>query len=130
FAGRAPPLAAPRSPLAARSPPPAARPQRPRLLAPGLGLAQRSRTMRRSISVWARAVAAGTTFATVALFLLVLPAAHVCAQSQPRRDDPRETPKVRRLVLRGVDHADVRDLEKSISTQRSLCKNLLLEMFC
>ena len=41
-----------------------------------------------------------------------------------------ETPEVRTLVWRGVDHVERKDLERSIETQSSTCKTLLFEPFC
>jgi len=41
-----------------------------------------------------------------------------------------EAPEVRALDINGVAHVDVRDLERSISTQATKCRSLLLEPFC
>src|SRR5438034_304260 len=41
-----------------------------------------------------------------------------------------ETPEVRTLVWRGVDHVERKDLERSIETQSSRCKTFLFEPFC
>lgn len=46
------------------------------------------------------------------------------------RDDHRESPEVRKLVIDGAKHVDVHDLKKSISTQASACRNLILEVIC
>jgi outer membrane protein insertion porin family/translocation and assembly module TamA len=46
------------------------------------------------------------------------------------RDDQRNSPEVRRLVIDGAKNVDVHDLKKSISTQASACRNLILEVFC
>jgi len=60
----------------------------------------------------------------------------VCALALPSallaqaRDDHTESPEVRRLIIDGADHVDVHDLKKSISTQASACRNLILEVFC
>ncbi|HKO14851.1 MAG TPA: BamA/TamA family outer membrane protein [Gemmatimonadaceae bacterium] len=66
--------------------------------------------------------------ALVMFALLILATPRLRAQST--RNDQRESPEVRRLVLHGVDHVDRRDLAKSLSTQASQCKSLLLEVFC
>jgi outer membrane protein insertion porin family/translocation and assembly module TamA len=50
------------------------------------------------------------------------------AQSGP--DDHVEAPEVRRLVLRGVAHVDRIDLERSIATRASSCRNLFVQIFC
>jgi outer membrane protein insertion porin family len=47
-----------------------------------------------------------------------------------QRDDQREAPEVRDLVLNGVHGVGKRDLERSISTTKSQCKSLLLIAFC
>src|SRR5688572_16019656 len=47
-----------------------------------------------------------------------------------QRDDQREAPEVRDLVLRGVHGVSRRDLERSIATTQSECKSLLLVPFC
>ncbi len=39
-------------------------------------------------------------------------------------------PEVRRLVLDGVKHVDVLDLEKSISTRASSCRSFVISVFC
>lgn len=57
---------------------------------------------------------------------LALPAA-LPAQA---RDDQGGSPEVRKLVIDGATHVDVHDLKKSISTQASECRNLILEIFC
>jgi outer membrane protein insertion porin family len=45
-------------------------------------------------------------------------------------DDQRASPEVRKLVIDGAEHVDVHDLKKSISTQASGCRNLILEPIC
>jgi len=50
----------------------------------------------------------------------------LCAQ----RNDQREAPEVRDLVLNGVHGVGRRDLERSIATTKSECKSLLLIAFC
>lgn len=52
----------------------------------------------------------------------------VAAQSDRAHRQP--APEVRSLVFKGVKHVDPRDLQKSIYTQASNCKNLLLYPFC
>ena len=44
--------------------------------------------------------------------------------------DQREAPEVRDLELNGVHGVGRRDLERSIATTKSQCKNLLLMLFC
>ena len=39
-------------------------------------------------------------------------------------------PEVRSLVLDGVKHVDLHDLEKSLSTHASRCRSLVIEPFC
>ncbi len=75
-------------------------------------------------SPWARAVAAGLTAAT----LLVGTSPRLHAQDKP--NDPHETPEVRKLTWRGVDHVDTHDLEKSIATRASECRSLIIQVFC
>jgi outer membrane protein assembly complex protein YaeT len=53
-----------------------------------------------------------------------------CLRAQAAPDDHREAPEVRNLTLRGVTHVDPTDLQKSLSTQATTCKNVLLEPFC
>lgn len=48
------------------------------------------------------------------------------AQTRTRHD----APEVRTLVLKGVTHVDVTDLLRSISTQPSKCRSLLLQVVC
>src|ERR1043165_5592608 len=52
------------------------------------------------------------------------------APSSRAQSNHVETPEVRALILRGVQNVDRRDLEKSIATQATACKNLLFEVFC
>jgi outer membrane protein assembly factor BamA len=47
-----------------------------------------------------------------------------------QREDQREAPEVRDLVLKGVHGVSTRDLERSIHTSQSECKSLLLMPFC
>ena len=44
--------------------------------------------------------------------------------------DQRETPEVRKLKFEGVSRVDASDLEKSISTRASKCRNLILMVIC
>jgi len=50
--------------------------------------------------------------------------------AQSTRDQEREAPEVRGLILKGVKHVDVQELLKSMSTQSSKCRSLLLRPFC
>jgi outer membrane protein insertion porin family len=52
------------------------------------------------------------------------------AAAQNTRNQQREAPEVRKLAFDGVRHVDVNDLAKSISTQASKCRSLLLMPFC
>lgn len=61
------------------------------------------------------------------LGLLITPS---FARAQNTHDQQREAPEVRRLDITGVKHVDLHDLSKSISTQASTCRSLLLEVFC
>jgi outer membrane protein assembly factor BamA len=76
--------------------------------------------MHRPISVWVAAFAAG-------VMLAVSPQR---ASAQNTHDLQREAPEVRQLIITGVKHVDVRDLERSISTQATKCRSLVLEPFC
>jgi len=76
--------------------------------------------MCRPVSLWAAAFVVGAT--------LAVSPQRVSAQNT--HDMQREAPEVRRLVFNGVSHIDVRDLERSISTQATKCRSLLLEPFC
>lgn len=70
---------------------------------------------------------AGAVAVAVGMALLLLPP---MLRAQTPADEHREAPEVRKLVLKGVNHVDRQDLEKSISTQASSCKSVLLEPFC
>jgi len=64
---------------------------------------------------------------------LALACACVLALSTPGaalRAQDNSSPEVRGLVLRGVEHVDVNDLTKSISTRPSRCRSLLIQVFC
>ncbi len=61
------------------------------------------------------------------LFLAVPVLARAQAKS---KDDPRETPEVRKLVFHGVQSVDQVDLEKSIATDATACRNILLTPIC
>jgi outer membrane protein assembly factor BamA len=50
--------------------------------------------------------------------------------AQDTHDLQREAPEVRKLDITGVKHIDQRDLERSISTQGTKCRSLVLEPFC
>jgi outer membrane protein insertion porin family/translocation and assembly module TamA len=61
---------------------------------------------------------------------LALPSALPSALRAQARDEQRGSPEVRKLVIDGAEHVDVHDLKKSISTQASGCRNIILEVFC
>jgi outer membrane protein insertion porin family len=50
--------------------------------------------------------------------------------AQNTRDEQREAPEVRSLVFKGVEHVDVHELSKTISTQASKCRSLIIAPFC
>jgi len=62
------------------------------------------------------------------LLWLLLPPARLPAQS--KSDDHIEAPEVRSLVIRGVDNVDQHDLERSIYTRASECRNFFTQIFC
>jgi len=80
-----------------------------------MGVAHDDPVMRRPFIAWVFALLAG-----------VVPV----LQAQNTRDQQREAPEIRKLSLNGVKHVDVNDLSKSISTQASKCRSLLLQVFC
>jgi outer membrane protein insertion porin family len=51
-------------------------------------------------------------------------------RAQAGRDDQREAPEVKKLVLEGVKVVDRAELQKSIATEASGCKGLLFAPFC
>jgi len=53
-----------------------------------------------------------------------------CAAALPAQQRDTAPPEVRRLVMEGVKHVDVQDLEKSISTRASSCRSFVIEIFC
>lgn len=63
-----------------------------------------------------------------AVLLLATVSSGLFAQST--RDQEREEPEVRGLTMKGVKHVDVQDILKSISTQASKCRSLLIRPFC
>ena len=85
----------------------------------GVQLAIHGRAMSCTAARWAWALAAG--------MLLLLPAAGIAQTPTP---DQRNAPEVRKLAFKGVKHVDQHDLEKSISTQASKCRSLILLPFC
>jgi outer membrane protein insertion porin family/translocation and assembly module TamA len=86
--------------------------------------------MRQPLAPGARcAVLGGRATRAVALAALLFPASHA-ARAQAVRVTPHKTPEVRKLVLHGVKHVDVHDLEQSIETRASGCKSFLLWPFC
>jgi outer membrane protein assembly factor BamA len=54
-----------------------------------------------------------------------LPAAPVAAQ-----DRDEERPRVERITFRGVDALDTRELRRSIATEQTRCRSVLLRPFC
>jgi outer membrane protein assembly factor BamA len=53
-----------------------------------------------------------------------------CAATLPAQQRDTAPPEVRRLVMEGVKHVDVQDLEKSISTRASSCRSFVIAIFC
>ncbi|HEX8941906.1 MAG TPA: BamA/TamA family outer membrane protein [Gemmatimonadaceae bacterium] len=76
--------------------------------------------MCRPVSLWAAAFAVGVTIAVSPQRMT----------AQNTHDMQREAPEVRKLDVTGVKHIDVRDLERSISTQVTKCRSMVLEPFC
>jgi outer membrane protein insertion porin family len=70
--------------------------------------------------MWALALAAASVVSMYPSWL----------RAQNTRDQQREAPEVRKLAFEGVEHVDLSDLSKSISTRPSKCRNLLLTPFC
>jgi outer membrane protein assembly factor BamA len=71
---------------------------------------------------WLRVAVAG---------FVVLAAVPETASTQAKvNPNPHEAPELKKLVLRGVQHVDIVDLEKSISTQASSCRSLVVALFC
>ena len=66
--------------------------------------------------------------AALALFALAVVPAR--ASGQNGKNDQIDSPEVTRLTLRGVKAVEKSDLLKSISTDRSHCRSLLLKPFC
>jgi outer membrane protein assembly factor BamA len=62
------------------------------------------------------------------VFLLAL--GSVPALAQNTRDQQREAPEVRKLVISGVKHVDKTDLSKTLQTRASKCRNLILQVVC
>src|SRR5438477_10907412 len=75
----------------------------------------------------ARARAAMGAGAAVVLTLFSCP---FRVDAQAARNEHREAPEVRRLILRGVKRVDAQDLARSIATLASSCKSMLWEPFC
>src|SRR5688572_26252892 len=73
-----------------------------------------------------RRVRARTVASTMVAAVLAFAPAILYAQ----REDQREAPEVRDLVLNGVRGVSKLDLERSIATTESECKSLLLLPFC
>ena len=66
----------------------------------------------------------------VVLAALVAVGGPLSAQSSSPEDDELEAPEVTKLTIRGVKAVDKAELEKSISTDESGCKGLILTPFC
>jgi outer membrane protein assembly factor BamA len=66
----------------------------------------------------------------IALAAALLLAAALPAFAQAPRPEKQSTPEVTRLTIRGVKNLDQHDLEKSIATQASKCRTLLVQPFC
>lgn len=99
------------------------------LFAAGASLACIARAMR--IVRFARASDARQKrwYSIATCFLLAATATVLHAQAKtPANQNP--SPEVKKLVMHGVKHVDQHDLEKSIATQASKCRSLLLEPFC
>ncbi|MBA3559721.1 MAG: BamA/TamA family outer membrane protein [Gemmatimonadaceae bacterium] len=54
----------------------------------------------------------------------------ISAGTLPAQDDELERPEVLKLVFEGVDKANKGELQRSIATEESHCKNLLAKPFC
>lgn len=65
-----------------------------------------------------------------ALALLALAAVPARAWAQSGKDDQIDSPEVRRLSLQGVHAVEKSELLRSISTEQSHCRSLLLKPFC
>src|SRR5215468_9202748 len=76
--------------------------------------------MRHSISRWLATCAAGASLAFAPHSL--------CAQNT--RDQQLESPEIRSLRFNGVKNVDQNDLQKSIATQATKCRSMLLLPFC
>lgn len=50
--------------------------------------------------------------------------------AQSARDEQREAPEVRQLVFKGVEHVDVHELARTLSTRASKCRSLVIKPFC
>ena len=62
------------------------------------------------------------------MLMLSVPPSRLPGQSGS--DDHVEAPEVRRLVIHGADHVDGVDLERSIYTRASACRNIFVQIFC
>lgn len=70
--------------------------------------------------LWAWALAIGATLSVAPTWLI----------AQNTHDQQREAPEVRSLSFKGVKHVDQTDLAKSLSTQATKCRSLLIQPFC
>src|SRR5258708_10951028 len=71
---------------------------------------------------WLRAAVAGC---------VVLVAVPETASAQAKVNaDPHEAPELKKLVLRGVQHVDIVDLQRSIATQASGCRTIFVAPIC
>src|SRR5687768_13020587 len=75
-----------------------------------------------SLAGWMRLAVVGCLFAG---------AVPVAARAQSRtNENPIEAPELRKLELRGVKSVDALDLERSIASEETSCKNVLFTLFC
>lgn len=77
-----------------------------------------------------RPVTTRTRARAVARLLVVAVLAFAPSSLFAQRGDQREAPEIRALDLRGVRNVSMRDLERSIATSESRCKNILWTPFC
>jgi outer membrane protein insertion porin family len=73
-----------------------------------------------------RQLRAAASSCAVALLVVLLSGAPLVAQD---RDDD-ERPRVERITFRGVEALDTRELRRSIATEETRCRSVLLRPFC
>jgi outer membrane protein insertion porin family/translocation and assembly module TamA len=67
----------------------------------------------------------------VALLGCLTAAVPVCAHAQSKvNSNPVEAPEIKKLEFRGVNHVDALDLERSIASVATACRNFLYTPFC